>query len=195
MENLFGILPLLACPLMMGLMFWMMRGQPGQTPDGTSAVGAPGHQPVPTAYATETQRADPGPSTSRPVWNAFGLCLNWKAVAALVVVGLAIWVVAPGLIWAAVPVLLLAACPLSMLLMMRGMNGTQRAAQPPQTSQGTAAPLPREEQLSDLRGRLASMQVEQDVVAREVTALERGQTAIERQAAATARGANGRGAS
>jgi len=111
-------------------------------------------------------------------------------------VGVAIWIIAPGLIWAAVPLLLLAVCPLSMLLMMRGMRGAQQsAAHLPQTSQSGAAPLNGDEQLSDLRGRLARMQVEQDALAREITALERGATRVERPAEAAARWANGRGAS
>lgn len=53
-------------------------------------------------------------------------CFNWKAIAALGAVGLAVWAVAPGLAAAAWPLLVLAACPLSMVLMMRAMGPTGR---------------------------------------------------------------------
>ncbi len=54
-----------------------------------------------------------------------GMCLNWKVIGALALVGLGIWAVAPNLIFAAAPILLFAACPLAMWLMMRGMTGQQ----------------------------------------------------------------------
>lgn len=45
-------------------------------------------------------------------------CLNWKVVTGLIVVGLGVWVAAPGAIGAALPFLVLLACPLSMIGMM-----------------------------------------------------------------------------
>jgi hypothetical protein len=59
-----------------------------------------------------------------------GLCLDWKVVGGLALVGLGIGIVAPTLVWAALPVLVVLACPISMLLMMRGMGGAQCAVQP-----------------------------------------------------------------
>lgn len=50
------------------------------------------------------------------------MCFNWKVLAGLAVLGLAVWVLAPGAAAAALPVLLALACPLSMLFMMQSMR-------------------------------------------------------------------------
>lgn len=59
-------------------------------------------------------------------------CLQPRVLAPLLVAGLAVVVLAPGLIAAAIPLLIIAACPLSMLLMMRSMAGQapERAVDP-----------------------------------------------------------------
>ncbi|MGH9177761.1 MAG: DUF2933 domain-containing protein [Acidimicrobiales bacterium] len=54
------------------------------------------------------------------------MCINWKVVGALALVGLGVFAAAPNLIGAALPLLVLAACPLSMLVMMRAMSGGSR---------------------------------------------------------------------
>ena len=54
------------------------------------------------------------------------MCLNWKVLAGLAVVGGGIYAVAPGLAAAVLPILLLAVCPLSMLFMMKAMQGDGR---------------------------------------------------------------------
>lgn len=51
------------------------------------------------------------------------MCLNWKVIGGLTVVGLGLWLMAPNLLAAALPILLIAVCPLSMLLMMKAMGG------------------------------------------------------------------------
>lgn len=56
------------------------------------------------------------------------MCLNWKVLAALVVVAAGIYVAAPAAFFTASPLLFLAACPLSMILMMKMMNGGGRTA-------------------------------------------------------------------
>ncbi len=86
------------------------------------------------------------------------MCLNWKVVAGLAALGLAIWVVAPGLVAAALPLLLLAACPLSMLLMGASMargHGTAAAGQTQATAASEAASLRAE--LEGLRAREAAL--------------------------------------
>jgi hypothetical protein len=82
------------------------------------------------------------------------MCLNWKVIAGLAVVGVGIYFVAPNLA-AALPILLLAICPLSMALMMWGMQGDQGAEG--QTSQEADAGLTREEQIARLRTRQADL--------------------------------------
>lgn len=53
----------------------------------------------------------------------FGMCFNWKVLAALAVVAAGLFVLAPSLVIGALPLLFFAVCPLSMLLMMRGGHG------------------------------------------------------------------------
>lgn len=50
------------------------------------------------------------------------MCLNWRVLVGLGVVGLGIVLFAPGLLGRALPILLLAACPISMLVMMATMR-------------------------------------------------------------------------
>ncbi len=58
----------------------------------------------------------------------FGMCINWKVVAGLMVVAAGLFVlVSPGVARAALPYLLSAVCPLSMLLMMKSMGGMNSA--------------------------------------------------------------------
>lgn len=120
-----------------------------------------------------------------------GMCINWKVVAGLAVVGVGIWVVKPGLIGAALPLLILAACPLSMLLMMRGMGG-QRAGEPQGAARPEAAgqPLPpgltREKQLAELRARATALQSRHEAIARELARLEAEQSSAVREAEAVA---------
>ncbi|MHB8644474.1 MAG: DUF2933 domain-containing protein [Thermomicrobiales bacterium] len=96
------------------------------------------------------------------------MCLNWKVLAGLAIVGLGVWAVAPNLVGAAVPLLLIAACPLSMLLMMRGMggmSGDQPPTQPVQSNEPIPAGGTREEQLAQLKARHAA-------IAREIAQME-----------------------
>jgi hypothetical protein len=83
------------------------------------------------------------------------MCLNPKVLAGLAVVGVGVYLFAPGLLAEAVPILLLAACPLSMLLMMWAMQRTP--GQDQQTTQETDARLTRKEQLAQLRARQAAL--------------------------------------
>lgn len=72
----------------------------------------------------------------------FGMCINKKAVAGLVIVGSAIWWLAPGVAAEAWPVLLLAICPLSMLLMMKSMNTMGQGnhqVEPPSPAESTGS--------------------------------------------------------
>ncbi len=101
-----------------------------------------------------------------------GMCLNWKVIAGLAVVGLGTWAVAPGLAVAALPLLILAVCPLSMLLMMRGMQGGQCASRPQQADPATGSGLTRDEQLAELRAQTTDIQEQQDLIAREIARLE-----------------------
>jgi hypothetical protein len=147
MAYLLTLLSLLACPLMMGLMMWlMMRAGHGRGDDGAQAA---------TPASLNTSR--------RGVFGRW--CLNWKVVALLSWGVFAVWLVVPSLVWAALPFVIMVACPLSMLLMMRGMGGGESSATREQRGH------------SDASEGLAALRVQHEPLSRDVTHLEQEQGA------------------
>ena len=99
-------------------------------------------------------------------------CYDPRVIAALVAVGVGIFVVAPGAVAVAVaaPILFLAVCPLSMLVMMRTMGGMQPSDP---TAAGSAAPSTAPaEQAAELRVQLAAARREQQHLADELAQLQ-----------------------
>ncbi len=103
--------------------------------------------------------------------NMLKMCLNWKVLAGLAMVGFAVYLVAPNAVLGVLPVLLLLACPLSMVVMFVSMEG--RGARQGQDAGLTlpAAPLSREQQLAQLRTQLMGLGDQQAAVARQIEQL------------------------
>ena len=125
------------------------------------------------------------------------MCLNWKVVATLAVVGLIVGIVAPQLLLGAIPLLILAACPLSMLFMMRGMQGgEQSSSQSPQVRPSRIEGNTREEQIVALKGQLASTQAQLEALSQETSGQEESpQASVVPEAESVARAARRRGES
>ena len=98
--------------------------------------------------------------------NVLRACLDWRVLTGLAALGVAVYLVAPGLIAAAVPLLLLAACPLSMLLMMKAM-GAQQPKSGPEMTGGIGA-----DRATALRHELADLGRRQEQVAQELRAID-----------------------
>ena len=98
-----------------------------------------------------------------------GMCLNWKVLIGLAVVGVGIFIFAPQLALSALPFLLLALCPLSMLLMMGSMNNMNSSQEGAACSMGGQGKknLSHEEQVTQLK-------VQQAALASQIAALEEG---------------------
>ncbi len=139
MQYLLSLVPLLACPVGMGLMMWlMMRGNKDQAPQEADQTRMDAQRTAPQVTTASPKRSS--------MFTMFGMCLDWRVLTGLAVVGLALWVVAPKMLVGAIPLLIVAACPLSMLFMMRGMGRGSR----PSSAQGEVRPT-HEEHLAALK--------------------------------------------
>ena len=166
MQYILSLLPLLACPVGMGLLMWlMMRATKKQAPG--EAVQAPLDT---SSKSSEVTNESPKRGS---MLSMLFMCVNWKVVAALAVVGLIVGVVAPRLLLGAIPLLILAACPLSMLFMMRSMQGGHSSPQPLQVGPSQIEGLTHEEQIATLKAQLASTRAHLEARERETAEQER----------------------
>lgn len=97
--------------------------------------------------------------------NPFGMCMSWKVIARLGILGMGDWAVVPNLVAPAPPVLLTVACPLSMLLVIWGIGSGSCATHGTQVSPSVSANRTANEQ------RVAA-RAQREAIGREVVALE-----------------------
>lgn len=117
MQYLLSVLPILACPIMMGLMMWAMMHMGKKEPAITPSLSRSHEEPSPQMPVTS-------PSPLKAILEYTQMCLNWKVLLGMGLVLVVLFLVAPQMVWGALPVVLILACPVSMLFMM-GMSNEE----------------------------------------------------------------------
>ena len=135
MSYVLSLLPVLACPLGMGAIIWLMmragREQPPVQMSDPSALQQGERRIMPEETHSSLASVSPTPSQSslfQTIWDCIQMCLNWKVLVGLVIVAALLAVLNPALFATALPVLLVLVCPLSMGIMLLRMGRMRQAA-------------------------------------------------------------------
>lgn len=104
--------------------------------------------------------------------------MNWRVIAGLVVVGVALFLFAPKLAANSLPVLVALVCPISMLVMVVSMGRMNMQGRQSEVSETAPAlqNLNRQQQLQQLEEQLERVQLQQREIARQLPPLEPRQT-------------------
>ncbi|GEM_PF-5009129 len=128
-------------------------------------------------------------NTLRKLYGLVECCLNWRVIASLAMVGVALLVFAPKLAATSLPVLVALVCPISMLVMMVSMGRMNMQGRHSEVSEPDPAlqNLDRQQQLQLLEERLERVRLQHREIASKLPPLEPRQT--EPKAAVIARSA------
>jgi hypothetical protein len=121
-QNLLSLLPVLACPVGMGLMMWFLMRMGREQSSSDATVQEERRREV---APENTPQIAPPPPLWKAIWDCMQMCLNWKVLVGLAAVVLLVGVVAPGFFWSAIPLLVVLVCPLSMIVMLFSMRSRQ----------------------------------------------------------------------
>jgi len=102
---------------------------------------------------------------------AIQMCLNGRVLAGLGGAAVILWLVAPKAVLGILPFLVFLACPISMVVMMRTMQGGggDSTSREPESSGSSQS---QEQDLAELKGRMADMRTEQESIAQQIARLE-----------------------
>jgi len=114
-------------------------------------------------------------NTLRKLYRLVECCLNWRVIAGLGVVGVALFLFAPKLAATSLPVLVALVCPISMLVMMVSMGrmNMQRRGSEASEPAPELQNLDRQQQLQLLEERLERVRLHHREIASQLPALER----------------------
>ncbi len=135
MDTILRFLPALACPIIMGLMMWMMarqgkdKAQVSEQPSQNSDLVSPAGPPI--ARSTRLTNG------IKKAYSLVSCCLNWKVLVGIAIVGAGVWLFVPASLGATLPVLVALLCPISMFLMMRNMNKNGACETQPEQARST----------------------------------------------------------
>ena len=135
MDTILRFLPALACPIIMGLMMWMMtrqgkdKAQASEQPSQTSYLVSPAGPPI----ARSTRLTN----DIKKAYSLVNCCLNWKVLVGMAIVGAGVWLFVPASLGATLPILVALLCPISMFLMMRNMNKNGACETQPEPARST----------------------------------------------------------